>query len=415
MEAVRAYGVHATLVLLCLLFAVCHSAPTPTKIVTPKVTFSRTVAITAPKTPTKSVTPKATPDNFCPCLRRYTASLGSIVLSGYPGELECRWLVDGRPVPSTVDSQIYFELTKFSTDGNVDVDNIEVYNGVNSFTPKAPREFVDVWWATVPASLLLFGSGTPTTSASAGFQINYIINKSPLCSRQFLALELQAFGDKDLSLHDVDYAPNSACRWEYVPGQGRDQVNVMFQFYRVSLGSGADKLVGRSTSFPGGDVIGSFYNSTQTQASVFFVGRGHTQFALTTDESGNGKGFVAQYVTNKSTLCSTISQLYSKSGSMSDGAGSKYQSNSVCTYFISVPSETGTSIKVQFTRFDTEADYDFVHIYAGTTTNAPLVGQFSGNTIPPVLLIPAIDILVTFITDSSIVAKGWSLDYLGVF
>jgi hypothetical protein len=40
---------------------------------------------------------------------------------------------------------------------------------------------------------------------------------------------------------------------------------------------------------------------------------------------------------------------------------------------------TGNAIKIEFTEFATEQDYDFLEIYNGPTTSSPLLGRFSGN------------------------------------
>eukprot|EP00276_Gloeochaete_wittrockiana_P003501 CAMPEP_0184653860 /NCGR_PEP_ID=MMETSP0308-20130426/11565_1 /TAXON_ID=38269 /ORGANISM="Gloeochaete witrockiana, Strain SAG 46.84" /LENGTH=376 /DNA_ID=CAMNT_0027089533 /DNA_START=416 /DNA_END=1546 /DNA_ORIENTATION=- len=373
------------------------------------------------KTPTntKKVSPTATLPtlpNDCPCLRRLTAARGTILLSGYPGEVECRWLVDGRPGPSSVISQIYFELRKFAAE-SAGVDNIRVYNGVNSYSPLVPLNFEDVWWAFNPVSLVQFGNqGSSASSAFASFQMNYIINQSPLCSRHNLGNELEVFRDRPLAHIQEDYAPNSACRWEYAPSAGNEDKNVMIKFFRVFLGSGDDKIVVRSPAFPGGNIIGSFYNSTQISSKVYFVGVGLTQIALTTDGSGNGQGFTAMYMTNKSPQCNSASFVGNITGTVRDGIRTfgtdQYRSSSVCTYYISIP--LGNGIRIVFDKFDTELDYDLVRIHAGPTTNSPLVGQYSGIQLPPVQVVPVKELLVTFITDTSITGTGWTFYYQAV-
>ncbi len=39
-------------------------------------------------------------------------------------------------------------------------------------------------------------------------------------------------------------------------------------------------------------------------------------------------------------------------------------------------------IKVRFSAFDTEPDFDFVKLYDGTSPSAPLLGSYSGSAVP---------------------------------
>jgi hypothetical protein len=74
------------------------------------------------------------------------------------------------------------------------------------------------------------------------------------------------------------------------------------------------------------------------------------------------------------------------------------------------PSGGGT-ITLTFTSFATEANYDFVSVYAGSTTSATLLGTFSGTSLPPVLTSTTGSMLIRFTTDRGVVAAGWSATY----
>ena len=97
------------------------------------------------------------------------------------------------------------------------------------------------------------------------------------------------------------------------------------------------------------------------------------------------------------------------SGTITDNSGaSDYQNNMSCNKLIQI-SGNGI-IRLTFTAFNTEAWYDIVRVYAGSTTSAPLLGSFSGTSLPPVLT-SAGSMLITFTSDGSIVAAGWSANY----
>jgi Concanavalin A-like lectin/glucanases superfamily/Domain of unknown function (DUF5011)/Secretion system C-terminal sorting domain/CUB domain len=46
------------------------------------------------------------------------------------------------------------------------------------------------------------------------------------------------------------------------------------------------------------------------------------------------------------------------------------------------PATASSSIKIDFTAFGLEQDYDYLYIYNGVDTNAPLLGTYTGNTLP---------------------------------
>ncbi len=77
------------------------------------------------------------------------------------------------------------------------------------------------------------------------------------------------------------------------------------------------------------------------------------------------------------------------------------------TYFIPT---AGKSIKITFTDFDTEQDYDFVYVYSGTSaTAANLLGKFSGSDLPPAITSSAAggQLYIRFTSDGSENGRGF--------
>ncbi|WP_343636433.1 PKD domain-containing protein [Fluviicola sp.] len=68
----------------------------------------------------------------------------------------------------------------------------------------------------------------------------------------------------------------------------------------------------------------------------------------------------------------------------SGGSGGNYTYNDNRTYTI-CPSVAGNKARVTFTSFATELNFDFLYIYDGNSTAAPLIGAFSGSTSPGVI------------------------------
>lgn len=97
-------------------------------------------------------------------------------------------------------------------------------------------------------------------------------------------------------------------------------------------------------------------------------------------------------------------------GTITDGSASnEYVNNINCSWLIQPAG--ASSITLTFSNFDTELDYDFVTVYNGINATAPLLGQYSGNTLPPVLTANSGKIFIEFSSDIFVTAQGWTASY----
>lgn len=91
------------------------------------------------------------------------------------------------------------------------------------------------------------------------------------------------------------------------------------------------------------------------------------------------------------------------------GAGANYPNgaNSVVTICPSVP---GDMVVLNFTSFNTEANYDQLLIYDGNSIAAPLIGTYSGTAIPPLIMAtnPTGCLTAVFTSDGSVNYAGWA-------
>ncbi|HLO60515.1 MAG TPA: CUB domain-containing protein [Bacteroidales bacterium] len=100
------------------------------------------------------------------------------------------------------------------------------------------------------------------------------------------------------------------------------------------------------------------------------------------------------------------------SGNVTDNSGaSDYTNNLTCSKLIQ-PENSG-SVTLFFNSFNTEPDHDVVRVYDGETTSSPLIGQFSGNSLPPAITSSGSSMLVVFTTNGSVTRPGWSATYYG--
>ncbi|MDD2527840.1 MAG: C25 family cysteine peptidase [Lentimicrobiaceae bacterium] len=93
----------------------------------------------------------------------------------------------------------------------------------------------------------------------------------------------------------------------------------------------------------------------------------------------------------------------------SGGATAAYQSNENFTQTF-YPGSTGKMIRMVFSTFNTESNYDKLHIYNGSNVSAPLIGTYSGTTSPGTVTANNVEGALTFnfISDYSVARDGWS-------
>ncbi len=116
--------------------------------------------------------------------------------------------------------------------------------------------------------------------------------------------------------------------------------------------------------------------------------------------------------------CSNLDTLRSMNGTIEDGSSPaiNYLNNSECSWLISPQTEEDsvTNLILEFDKFETELNHDFVTVYDGETTSSPILGQFSGTTNPGIINSTGNKVLVTFQSDNSGTAPGWFISYSSI-
>lgn len=98
------------------------------------------------------------------------------------------------------------------------------------------------------------------------------------------------------------------------------------------------------------------------------------------------------------------------SGTFNDPGGTgNYSDNMNSTYTI-CPATAGMVLQVVFTSFSTESGWDYLYIYNGNSTAAPLIGTYSGGTSPGTVLASSAGGCLTFrfTSDGTVNSTGWT-------
>ncbi|MBX2960304.1 MAG: gliding motility-associated C-terminal domain-containing protein [Flavobacteriales bacterium] len=112
--------------------------------------------------------------------------------------------------------------------------------------------------------------------------------------------------------------------------------------------------------------------------------------------------FTQTYSPSGNNSYSTCSGTFYDSG----GSGSSYGNSQ--NYTVTFCSNNGQNIWLNFSAFNTESGWDYMYIYNGNSTAAPLIGTYSGTNSPLVVGGTNTCITIRFTSDGSFTYSGWA-------
>nr|XP_033495310.1 cubilin [Epinephelus lanceolatus] len=207
--------------------------------------------------------------------------------------------------------------------------------------------------------------------------------------------------------YPVDYPDYSNCN--YIINAGEQTIVVVtFQVFQIEAHStclyDGLKIYSLTT---GGPAIATLCGSSIPGPFSTF---GPMKLHFYSDSVITDAGFMAQYRTYPcgGFYNSSMASVSSPALSMTN-----YHHNINCTYHIMVRADRVIDIK--FNTFHLEASsscrYDYVAVYDGQDTMAPLLGKFCGAVLPPNLRSSTNQLFIVFRTDATVNGIGWRLTY----
>lgn len=349
------------------------------------------------------------PDNHCSGTTNLIAKAGTITdgsgAAEYSNNANCKWVIS--PAGAT---QIALTFTDFDTEQ--EYDTVFVYDGPDDTYP-----LIATWWGnTLPPPLnTTAGNGamcikfkTDMNTTANGWEADYTAFTSTVycAGGTVLSLPTDSFSDGSSA---NNYGNNQKCYWFIAPPCAS---TVTLSFSEFSTEQDYDGLViyddlqgSNQLALLTGETLPNSVTSTTGQMLVVFL----------SDFSATLQGFSASYSSTGAANCSGVNTINTTdSGTISDGSGENdYCSNINCQWLIQPPQ--ATSVTLTFSEFDLEAPsidgksvYDFVEVYDGSTTSAPLLGSFAGNALPPAITSTGGTMLVRFSSDIAEVKQGWT-------
>ncbi|XP_033761795.1 cubilin-like [Pecten maximus] len=211
------------------------------------------------------------------------------------------------------------------------------------------------------------------------------------------------------------YAHSRVCVWTIMVQQGR-RVSLTFDSFNLEYGSNCrfdfvaiyDGILADSpirTRFCGATIPELQESSGNTMKVVF-----------RTDGSVSNGGFRASYTSNNEQVCGGPLSTPGIITSPGFEAGSNYTNSHQCVWLIVNQNFTNTSMALSFNSFQIEShsncNFDFLEIREGYSETGSLIGKYCGTTVmPSPIYTPSPQLWVRFRTDSSIVDRGFSLNY----
>lgn len=348
------------------------------------------------------------PVNFCSGVTKLTTSNGSFSdgsgNANYGTNANCKWVIS--PTGAT---KISLNFTSFNTDPN---DKVYVYNGADDTAP-----LLATWWGnTLPTTISTTdGVGAMcikfVSDASinlSGWSANYTSTiVTPTCSG--LTTLTTPIGTFDDGSGTANYTNNQQCYW-YIAPPCASSVTLNFSAFNTELNYDGILIY---DSLQATNLIGRFSGTTLPTSITSTTGKIFIVFI--SDYANVSQGFTANYTSIGSSYCSGVTVLNtSDSGGISDGSGANnYCNNMNCSWLIQPPQ--AQKVTFNFTDFNLEnastdgkAIFDAVEIYDGINDSAPLLGRFTGKTIPNAVSSTGGSLFVKFYSDNELNYSGWS-------
>lgn len=107
----------------------------------------------------------------------------------------------------------------------------------------------------------------------------------------------------------------------------------------------------------------------------------------------------------------TVTTLTNSSGTITDAGGHPGSYPNDLRQCIKIAPANASKITLNFTTFNLEANYDYLWVFDGDNPGAPLIGKYTGSTLPPTLIANSGKMFLDFRTDCATVKEGFVANY----
>jgi len=328
--------------------------------------------------------------------------------ANYTNNQQCYWYI-APPCATSVTLSFSQLNTELNYDGIAVYDSLDANNLIGVFSGTTLPTSVTSLTGTM---LVVFISDY--ANVSQGFTANYTSTGSSYCSG-VTTLNTSDYGTISDGSGTNNYCNNSNCSWLIQPPQATS-ISLKFSELDLEASNSADGLPlydaveiydGNSSS---SKLLGVFTGNNVPQQIISSTG-GSMYIKFYSDISITKQGWTANYTSTQNGYCNASASTFTtQTGTFSDGSGAnKYSNNADCSWLIQPVG--ASSITLSFSAFDTELNYDGVIVYDGANNSAPVLGKFTGTTIPSPVTSTGGSMYVSFLSDEALRSNGWNASY----
>ncbi|XP_070576913.1 CUB domain-containing protein 2-like isoform X2 [Ptychodera flava] len=322
----------------------------------------------------------------------------------YPSDVNCTYYIHGNGLP---DSHIQLTFIEFSLSNT---DEVMVYDGNDTFESTVIGPFGNVSQYQLPiirstgSSLTVQFQSTRSMlfSSGLGFYAEY---KTVLSTSDCGGIFTTITGIIASPYYPHSYPSNMTCYYFIIAPDG---ARIMLQFHKFTLDYSAivniydgftanDNHLIRSTS---GIYIDDVITSDHYAMLLHFESGYHS----------SGSGFFAKY--SRDTCGGTYSTGINGGYIMSPFYPNYYHlfvDIEDCNYIISV--SDGNTLQVEFIDFGLEPCCAYLSIYDGSSNESPLIGQYTGYTLPSKIASTGTNLFLYYYGASYSLSRGFYLAY----
>ncbi len=346
----------------------------------------------------------------CSGLTTLTAATGTISdgsgASNYDNNLNCTWLIQptGNPVV------INFNMTSLDIVGSFfgTGDRLLVYDGTDNTGTFLGFYFGTNLGNTISAfsGSMFFEFTSDAGNTGQGWEGTY--NGSSTYCQPNTTFTANNGNFSDGSPDSQNYLDNTDCEWLIQPAT--PNLAVLLQLSRFNTEALNDTLTvydGATTSDP---ILATISGNNPTIPILLSSG-GSMLVTFRTNGSSTTTGWRAIYNTQAIPACNGTTSLTATSGIFDDGSNvsGNYAPNLNCSWLVQ---PAGASlVTLNFNRFNTQNNADFVLVYDGPNSSSPLIGRYSGNTIPTAINSSGNSLFVEFTSNGVFEGTGWEANY----
>lgn len=326
--------------------------------------------------------------------------------NNYTNNQKCYWYI----APPCATS-VTLNFSSFNTELNYD--GVVIYDSLTATTPIAAYS-----GTSLPASVssstgvMVVAFISDFSTSLQGFSANYTSTGSSFCTGT-TTLNTSDYGVISDGSGTNNYCNNSNCNWLIQPPNATSITLNFTEFDLEQASTDGNSIYDVVEVYDGASasatLLGKFTGNNIPQAISSSGGSMFIKF--TSDISDTFQGWSAYYTSTQNSYCnSSVTTLTAPSGTFSDGSGTdKYANNSQCAWLIQPT--TANTITLSFTSFDTELNYDGVIVFDGANSSAPVLGQFTGTTLPSSVTSTGGSMYVLFLSDEALRSNGWNANY----